>query len=115
MMILNQDFIGKQSRISSIATALVICFVTVLFFTVIYRRLPQWYDGLTKTIQVVVVLTIFTVNVIIFHWFNYKTSLTLSTIMVALAGDSLEVCYGLIKNIFSKHGRKLIFRVYSDN
>ena len=114
-MILNQDFIGKQSRISSIATALVICFVTVLFFTVIYRRLPQWYDGLSKTIQVVVVLTIFTVNVIIFHWFNYKTSLTLSTIMVALAGDSLEVCYGLIKNIFSKHGRKLIFRVYSDN
>lgn len=114
-MILNQDFIGKQSKISSIASALIICFMTVLFFTLIYKRLPQWYDGLTKAIQVLEVLIIFTVNVFVFHWFNYKTSLTLATIMVALAGDSLEVCYGLLKNIFSKEGRNLIFRVYNND
>ena len=114
-MILDQDYIGKQSRFSSTITALVICFLTVVFFTWIYRRLPQWYDGLTKTIQILEVLLIFTINVIIFHWFNYKTSLTLTIILVALAGDSLEVCYGLLKNLFSKNGRKLIFRVYQDN
>ncbi|MCK5372455.1 MAG: CHASE2 domain-containing protein, partial [Cyclobacteriaceae bacterium] len=50
-MILNREPIGKQSQFSGIATALVICFFTVLLFTLIYRRLPQWYDGLTKTIQ----------------------------------------------------------------
>lgn len=108
-MILTQDYIGKQGQFSSIVTALVICFLTVLFFTVIYRRLPKWYDGLTKTIQLVELLLLLTINVFIFHWFNYKMSLTLVTIMVALAGDSLEVSYGLVKNLYYKYGRKLNF------
>ena len=112
-MILNRDFIGKQSQFSSIIIALVICFSTVLLFTLIYKRLPQWYDGLTKTIQLFEVFLILTANIFIFHWFNYKTNLTLATIMVALAGDSLEVVYGLIKNLFTKGRRKLIFRVYN--
>jgi len=114
-MIINEEYIGKQSYFSSIITALLICFVTVLFFTWIYQRLPQWYDGLTKAIQIAIVLLILTANVFIFHWFNYKTSLTLATILIALTGDSLEVCYGLIKNMFSKRGRKLVFRLYQDH
>lgn len=108
-MILNEDYIGKQGRFSSIVTALTICFLTVLLFTYIYRKIPKWYDGLTKTIQLFEVLLLLTVNVFIFHWFNYKMSLTLVTIMVALAGDSLEVCYGLLKNLFIKHRSKLNF------
>ena len=114
-MILNEDYIGKQSKLSSMIAALMICFVTVLFFTWIYRRLPQWYDGLTKAIQLLVILLLLTANVFIFHWFSYKTNLTLATILIALTGDSLEVCYGLIKNLFSSRGRKLVFRVYQEN
>lgn len=114
-MVLNEEYIGEQSQISSIITALIICFVTVIFFTWIYRRLPQWYDGLTKAIQVLIMLLLLTANVTIFYWFNYKTSLTLATILIALTGDSLEVAYGLIKNMFSKRGRKLVFKVYQEN
>lgn len=113
-MILNEDYIEKQGQFSSIVTALTICFLTVLLFTLIYRRLPKWYDGLTKTIQLVELLLILTVNILIFHWFNYKMSLTLVTIMVALAGDSLEVSYGLLKNLFYKYGRKFNYIFYQD-
>jgi CHASE2 domain-containing sensor protein len=112
-MILSEDFIGKQSTFSANVTALIICFITVLIFTIIYKRLPQWYDGLTKTLQLVFVLLLLTINVFSFHWFSYKTSLTLATIIVALAGDSLEVFFGLVKNLFSRGGRQLIFRVYN--
>lgn len=112
-MILSEDYINGQSHRSGIVTAILVCFVIVWFFTWIYRRLPQWYDGLTKSVQLVVVLLLFTINVFAFHWFNYKTSLTLATIVVALAGDSLEVFYGLIKNLFSRGGRQLIFKVYN--
>jgi CHASE2 domain-containing sensor protein len=112
-MILNEDYIGRQSKRSGIVTAIVICFITVLIFTWIYNRLPQWYDGLTKTIQLVLILLLLTVNVFVFHWFNYKTDLTLATILVALSGDALEVFYGLIKNLFTRGGRQLIFRVYN--
>jgi CHASE2 domain-containing sensor protein len=112
-MILNEDYIGEQSKRSGIITAIIICFVTVLIFTWIYNRLPQWYDGLTKTIQLVMVLLLLTINIFVFHWFNYKTNLTLATILVALSGDALEVFYGLIKNLFTRGGRQLIFRVYN--
>ena len=114
-MIINEDYIGKQSQLSSIITALTICFATVIFFTWIYKRLPQWYDGLTKAIQVFIMLLLLTANIFIFHWFDYKTNLTLATILIALTGDSLEVAYGLIKNMFSRSGRKLVFRVYQEN
>lgn len=109
-MILSEDYIATQGQFSSILTALTICFLTVLLFTYIYRRLPKWYDGLTKTIQLVELLLILAVNILIFHWFNYKMSITLVSIMVALAGDSLEVCYGLFKNLFIKYERKLSYK-----
>lgn len=113
-MILNEDFIGEQSKFSGMVMALIICFATVVFFTWIYKRLPQWYDGLTKALQVLIVFLLFTTNIMIFHWFNYKISITLVVILIALTGDSLEVCYGLIKNMFSSQGRKLVFRVHKD-
>lgn len=113
-MILNEDFIAKQGKWSGVWTAILICFFTVLGFTWIYRKLPHWYDGLTKSIQIIEVFILLTINVFVFHWFNYKTNLTLATIMVALAGDSLEVCYGLIKNMFAKKDRRLLFKVYNE-
>jgi len=112
-MILNEDYIDKQSQNSSIITAIIICFITVYIFTWIYRRLPQWYDGLTKTMQLLLVLILLSSNVFIFHVFSFKVNLTLAVIMVALSGDSLEVFYGLIKNLFSRGGRQLIFKVYN--
>ncbi len=112
-MILNEDYIDRQSSRSSNITAVLICFFTVYIFTWIYRRLPQWYDGLTKALQLVLVLLLLTGNVFIFHFFNYKIDVTVATIMVALSGDSLEVFYGLIKNLFSRGGRQLIFKVYN--
>ncbi len=108
-MILNQDLIGQQSRMAGSMMALVICFLTVVFFTWIYRRLPLWYDGLTKVIQLMLVLVLMTASVFIFHWFDYKVRMTLAIIMVLLAGDSLEVTYGVLKNLFSKIKRKFVF------
>ncbi len=109
-MILNRDFIDQQSQMAGIVTALIICFLTVIFFTWIYRMFPLWYDGLTKVIQLILVLLLLTASVFIFHWFDYKVRMTLAIIMVLLAGDSLEVAYGVLKNLFSKTKRKLVFR-----
>ncbi len=113
-MILNNDYINRQSQGSSTLWAIIITFTTVIGFTWIYKRLPEWYDGLTKTIQIIEVLLILTCNVFLFHWFSYKTDLTIATIAVALAGDSLEVCFGLLKNLFTRKGRRLIFKIHHD-
>lgn len=112
-MILNEDYIRQQSELAGIITSLIICFLTVTLFTIIYKRLPQWYDGITKCLQLILIFLLLTMNVFAFHWFNYKTNLTLAAILVALSGDGLEVFYGLVKNIFSRGRRQLIFKVYN--
>jgi CHASE2 domain-containing sensor protein len=113
-MILKKDYINRQSDASSYWWALIICFGNVWLFTVIYHRLPNWYDGLTKGIQVLEVILILTFNVVVFHWFGYKTNLTLATIAVALASDGLEVCYGVLLNLFSSVGRQRIFSIHRE-
>ncbi len=114
-MILKQDYINRQSDASSYWWALIICFGNVWLFTIIYFRLPNWYDGLTKGIQVVEVVLILTFNVVVFYWFGFKTNLTLATIAVALASDGLEVCYGVLMNLFSKVGRQQIFSIHRES
>jgi divalent metal cation (Fe/Co/Zn/Cd) transporter len=110
-MILDEDYLYQQSRWASIMWAIILCVINVYGFMIIYHRLPQWYDGLTKTIQLIEILLLLFVTVMSFHWFNYKLELTLATAVIALAGDSLEVYKGLIMNLFTKKGRKNIFRI----
>ncbi len=99
-MILNKDFIGVMGDTTSIIWAILICFLNVLLFNVIYYRLPLWYDGLTKLIQLVEVLVVFFIIVMVFHYFSYKINITLGIVAILLAGDSLEVYQGVGKNTY---------------
>ena len=113
-MILNGDYIDAMSDRAGIIVGIVLCFLNVALFTWIYRKLPHWYDGLTKSIQLLEALLLLIIIVVVFHLFNYKLNLTLGIIAVLLAGDSLEVYFGVIKNLFSKEQRRLLFQVTKD-
>jgi len=52
--------------------------------------------------------------VMVFNIFSYKLNLTLGIIAVLFAGDSLEVYYGVLKNLFSKEQRRLLFHPLKD-
>jgi len=111
-MILDENYVWYQGQFSAVVTAILVCFLNVWFFSWIYWRLPLWYDGLTKIIQLIELLLIILINIYVFHWFNFKTELTLTAFAIALAGDSLEVYYGLIVNMFSKQGRKDLLKLH---
>jgi len=110
-MILNKDFIDAMSETGGIILAVIMCYLNVLIFSWIYRRLPRWYDGMTKLIQLIEALVLIALLVIAFHYFDYKLNLTLTIIAILLAGDSLEVYYGVIKNLFIKERRRELFRL----
>ncbi len=99
-MILNKDFIGVMENYTSIIWGILLCFLNVLLFNLIYYKLPLWYDGLTKLIQLVEVILIFFVLVMVFHYFSYKINITLGIVSILLAGDSLEVYQGVGKNTY---------------
>jgi len=112
-MILNRDYVYAMPNWLALVVAVVLCFLNVVLFSVIYRRLPNWYDGLTKLIQLFEALLLIAVLVWSFHWFNWKLDLTPTFAAVLLAGDALEVYYGVLKNLFSASGRKELFRIRS--
>lgn len=110
-MILNEDYINSMSDLQGIILGVILCFINVAFFTLIYRRLPKWYDGVTKLTQLLEIAVLIFGMIYVLDTYNYKLELSLSLFAIALAGDALEVFYGVIKNSFTKEGRKSLFKV----
>ena len=103
-MLANGRFINEidDSKGWGILRAIGICLFILMIFSLIHFRYKVWYDGLTKLIQVLELLGVLFVIVWIFHDYNIKLNLLLSTLVIVLYGDLLEVYYSLIWNIYRK-------------
>ena len=106
-MILNGDYLNQMSVNAGRILSVLVCFLNVVLFSMIYNKIPRWYDGVTKLIQLLEALLFTFIIILVFHLFNFKLDLSWSIIVVLLAGDSLEVYYGVIVNAFEKIGQKL--------
>ncbi len=109
-MILSYDPVNFMAENWSIAIAVILCFLNVALFSLIYKKIPKWYDGSTKLIQLVELLFFYFLMLQIFDSFNYYVDLTIALVAIALSGDALEVYYGVIKNTFTKEGRRALFK-----
>ena len=112
--ILDEDHINTMSGRTAIILAILICFVNVFLFKIVYAALSRWYDGLTKVFQLIEVFALATLMIYLFYSFNYKADFTLAMIVIALSGDLIEVYHGVVKNLFSRESRKMIFKVNWD-
>jgi CHASE2 domain-containing sensor protein len=110
-MILNEDYVNILPSWMEHFIGGIMTFLNILFFSIIYRTLPKWYDGTTKLIQVLELIILLFLLIMIFHRFALKLTLTLGFAGIALAGDGLEVFYGVVMNLFSREGRAEIVRV----
>lgn len=111
VQILNEDYIDQLESWQSIFLAILVCFLNVMVFSWIYKKIPRWYDGVTKLIQLMELLGLLFLMIYVLDSFSLKLDLTIMLAAVALAGDSLEVYYGVVKNSFTREGRKDLFRV----
>ncbi len=110
-MILNRDTIDTMSDNAGYLFAIVLCFLNVALFSLIYRRIPQWYDGITKLFQLMELGVLVYGVIYILELNSFKAEISIAMAAVALAGDSLEVYYGVVKNSFTKEGRKSLFKI----
>ena len=110
-MILNEDYLDQMSDNWGKFWALILGLLNILLFTWIYKSLPNWYDGITKILQLLQVLLLVTLMVYVLHWFNYKMNFSYAIIFILIAGDSIEVFHGVVKNLFSKKGRKELLKI----
>jgi hypothetical protein len=110
-MVLNRDYLDKMTQFQAILIAIIICFVNVAGFTLVYRKIPLWYDGLTKVVQLIEVMILMFIIVMVFNLYSVRVDLDLAIIVVLLAGDALEVLYGVGYNIFDKKKREKLFTI----
>lgn len=109
-MVLSDDPVDHMSDFWQVTIAVILCFLNVLLFSIIYKKIPKWYDGSTKLIQLIELLFFYFLMVQIFDSFNYYVDLTIALVAIALSGDALEVYYGVVKNTFTKEGRRALFK-----
>ena len=110
-MILNRDYIDDMSDNAGYVFAIILCFLNVALFSLIYKKIPKWYDGITKLFQLLEIGVLSYGVIYILELYSFKAEIGVAMAAVALAGDSLEVYYGVVKNSFTKEGRKSLFKV----
>jgi CHASE2 domain-containing sensor protein len=110
-MILDEDYVYKLEEHFQIIIAVLLCYLNVVAFMWVYYALKNWYDGITKVVQLIELLLILGAIIYSYHLYNINLELTLAMGVVAVVGDSLEVYNGVVKNMFTKEGRKELFSV----
>ena len=110
-MILNENYIFYLKDWQKFAVMIIGLFMNIMMFSWIYKKLPKWYDGITKVIQLIEVVGLTYIMVYVMDLYSVKLDLTYLLFAVALSGDGLEVFYGVVKNSLSKEGRKELFKV----
>lgn len=110
-MILYEDYVNVLPPWLEASLGIIIVFFNIMFFSVLYRKLSKWYDGLTKLLQLIELVILLFLIIMFFHWFTLKLNLTLAFAGITLAGDGLEVFYSVVMNLFSREGRTHIFAV----
>ncbi|MEQ8924892.1 MAG: CHASE2 domain-containing protein [Fulvivirga sp.] len=101
-MILNRDYVDSLTETQEIILGILLCYLNVLLFSYIYRNMGVWYDGATKLIQVIEVMLILFIIIQLFATVSFKLELSIGLFAVALAGDLLEVYYGVVRNVVMK-------------
>jgi CHASE2 domain-containing sensor protein len=113
-MIMNEDYIDKMVKWQEIAMAIVLCLLNVALFSLIHIKLPDWYDGITKLIQVVELLLFTFLMVMIFALYDFKLEITISLAAIALVGDAYEIYIGVVKNLINRIRNGTLFTKKKD-
>ena len=101
-MILSGQYINQMAAWQEFVMAFFICLLNVALFSLIFHRLSDWYDGITKLFQVFELLLATVLMVMIFHWYSFKLDITLTLAAVALVGDTFEIYMGMVKRMYRK-------------
>ncbi|MCS7004485.1 MAG: CHASE2 domain-containing protein [Cytophagales bacterium] len=108
-MMLEETYIDVMDETYSNVIAVVACYFNVAIFLSILQseRWGLWYNLLSKFIQLLQTIGIFTINFFAFAWYRQKIDLTLTTFAVLLSGDLAEIYVDVIltsvKKIFSSY------------
>jgi CHASE2 domain-containing sensor protein len=101
-MILNEDYIEELAEWQQLTIAIVVCFLNVMLFVFISRKVPVWFDGLSLIVQLIQLVICTFLMIYVLKWFNFKLNLTYTLAALALVGTCFELYNGIFREIL-KH------------
>ncbi|MEQ8240705.1 MAG: CHASE2 domain-containing protein [Cyclobacteriaceae bacterium] len=110
-MILNEDYINTISETQSTAIGIILAFLNVTLFSLIYKKIPKWYDGITKLFQLAEIGAFTFLILYLLDVYSFKLEMGLALVAIGVSGDALEVYYGVVKNSFTREGRRSLFKM----
>lgn len=101
--ILRDNLIDVLPNFWKHAIGMFMVYLVFALYRPIYSDYRVWYDGVTKALGIIISLIILFIIGIVFATFNYEIQFGgIYFGCILLAGDFLEIYYGLIKNIARK-------------
>ena len=105
--VLKENYIDEMSDGIGITIGIIIAYLVFAIYRPIYYEYKIWYDGVTKLIGIIVVFVIMAIIGYVFWAYDYEIKFHPVFLgIVLLAGDYLEIYYGLGKNIARKLKKK---------
>lgn len=93
-MIMEENFVDEAPDWINYLIGFVISVLNIGFFLWVKQNKDDWYDLVTKLIQVVEIILLVAAVIYIYHKYQYKLDMTLGIAATALAGDFVEVYLG---------------------
>lgn len=100
--ILDKNYINEMPKWAMHVSGVFIVFLTLAVFRPLYNDHKIWYDGVSKLMGFSATFAILFIIGIIFEYTNYEIKFgSIYFACILLAGDWLEIYYGVISNILN--------------
>jgi CHASE2 domain-containing sensor protein len=96
-MIHEQHYIDEMPETMNNLIGVIFCLLNVSLFLYFNRKLPRWYDAITKAAQFSQILLLLYLTLLVYSRYRYKLDLSLAIGTILLAGDMVEIYVGVVK------------------
>lgn len=99
-MIINEDYVNELSEVQKYLIAFIVCFLNVLLFSWVDRKLPVWFDALSVVLQLIEIILVSSLVVMVFAAYSLKMDLTLTIGILALVGPCFDISKSVEKTLY---------------
>lgn len=108
-MILKGEYIDEMPFWPNFILSLILVFLNVWFFSYLYFRTEEWYDGLSLLLTLAEILVLMIIVVMVFNYYNYKIDITFASVALLLTGNLIEIHFGIMLPTYTKIKGKMKF------
>lgn len=106
--ILKGDYIFKFPKWLNYLIALIIAYLNVTLFLYITKRIDDYFDLLTRAIQIVETVLFLMIVIYLLTYYDIKIDLSFSILVAILSGDLVDVYNDTLKTLYFRYKDRML-------